>query len=374
MIKQIWLRIIALLALAVVPVILLQLKLQEESVTLVFEMADKTEARAMVDDVLQHLRAEAKRYPEREEEFKAKFLQISDSKRSLEGFFLAKESIYQNIRYQTLILSVIVLIVSLLGSLLISRGIVRRVKALIHEREKTARKLRDLKSLENWQNVAKTLVHELRAPMTPIKLIASDLDFKRRSLPPASFDAYLRDAQNLMTEQIEAIESMIEGFTIFGKLPLPQLQSTSIHALLKNFVENYQRAFGQSVELGVEFHSPDRERSLDAKLLRDLLFNLCKNASEANDSKTTITITYERSLGSDRIVVHNSGRSVPDSVAKSLFDPYVSTKGGQNLGLGLAISRKIALDHNGDLSLLKVASGVSFLIDLPLEDTQERKL
>lgn len=368
MIRQIWFRLIALLILAVAPVILLQLKLQEDSIALVYDLAERTGIRKNLDEALDHLRDDAKRDPEREGEIREKFREISESKKSLESFFLAQDSIYRNIRHQTLAFGLIVLIASLLGSLLISRGIVKRAQSLIHEREKAAAKLRDLNSLQNWQNVAKTLVHELRAPMTPIKLVASDLDFKRQSLSPERFDRYLIDAQKLMSEQIEAIETMIEGFTLFGKLPLPQFQKASLHSFLKSFVETYGQAFGQEVRLHLELASPDHERDMDAKLMRDLFYNLCKNAAEANDGKTTIEIRYERREDSDRILVHNSGISIPGAVAKTLFDPYVSTKNGSNLGLGLAIARKIALDHKGDLSLLETRSGVTFLFDLPLEE------
>ncbi|RYZ48489.1 MAG: hypothetical protein EOP07_25720, partial [Proteobacteria bacterium] len=180
MIRDIWLRIAALLALAVFPIMFLQLKLQQDSVALVYSLADKTEIRPTLDESLKQLRESARALPEKEAEYKAAFQKTLETKRSLEEFFLAQSSIDRDIRTQTVIITLLVLAISLLGSVWISRGIVRRVQTLINERERAASKLRDLKSLQNWQGVAKILVHELRAPLTPIKLVTTDLDHQYR--------------------------------------------------------------------------------------------------------------------------------------------------------------------------------------------------
>lgn len=367
MIRQIWIRIAALLGLAVIPLLILQLKLQEDGIKLIYSLADRTEIRPTLDQYLNHLREDARKTPEFEGLFKEEFLKVSKTKQALEGFFLAQDSIFRDIRYQTISISLGVLAISLLGSLLISRGIVKRAQELMDERAKAATKLRDLHALQNWQNIAKILVHELRAPMTPIKLVVSDLAFKKKTLSEAQFDRYIDDAQKLMSEQVEAIEGMIGGFTVFGKLPSPQFQDLSIHTFLGDFIHNYGQTFGENVQLRLHLSEPDRVRSLDGKLLRDLFFNLCKNAAEANQGSTEITLSYKHSGYSDQILIHNSGASIPDALVDSLFDPYVSSKGGSNMGLGLAIARKIALDHQGDLTLYSNQNGVTFQLDLPYD-------
>lgn len=369
MIRDIWLRIAALLALAVFPIMFLQLKLQQDSVALVYSLADKTEIRPTLDESLKQLRESARALPEKEAEYKAAFQKTLETKRSLEEFFLAQSSIDRDIRTQTVIITLLVLAISLLGSVWISRGIVRRVQTLINERERAASKLRDLKSLQNWQGVAKILVHELRAPLTPIKLVTTDLDHQYRSMSGEAFGAYLKDAQKLMNEQIEAIETMISGFTAFGKLPIADLKLNSMNQLIRDFLENYARSFGEGVS--IRFEPPEGEvmASLDAKLLRDLFYNIAKNAVEANAGKTDIDFHLSQDENILILTIRNSGVPIPPSVAETLFDPYVSTKSAANMGLGLAISRKIAFDHQGDLRLIPSASGAVFQLEIPLKQS-----
>jgi len=368
MIREIWLRIAALLALAVLPIMILQLKLQQDSITLVYDLAEKTDIRPTLDAFLTQLRDDAKMVPEKEATFKQRFLDASITKRSLEEFFLAQSSIDRDIRSQTIWITCIVLSLSLLGSVWISRGIVSRVQKLIVEKEKASAKLRDLAALRNWQDVAKILVHELRAPITPIKLVTTDLAYKYNSLDRDKFSRYLIDAQTLVNEQVEAIEAMIEGFTVFGKLPDPELQKVSLRDFLIDFNAIFGTSFGDGVTLTIESFTSPIEVNLDTKLMRDLIFNLCKNASEANGGVTAIYIRGEVTSEGVLLRIHNTGISIPDSIRKTLFDPYVSTKTGPertNMGLGLAIARKIAFDHGGDLTLADVDSGVTFELLLP---------
>ena len=371
MIRTIWIRIAVLLALAVLPATLLQLKLQGDSIAFVFDVADRTGMRLTLDSYLAQLRESAKLLPAKEAEFRAHFQEASLTKRAVEEFFLARSSIDREIRNQMLTITLATLLMSLLSSLLISRGIVKRFRSLIKERERAASKLRDLSSLQNWQMIARTLVHELKAPMTPIKLITSDIDRKYQTLDPQSFERYLGEAKTLLAEQIAAIESMIDGFTMFGRLPQPNPRATDLNLFLRDFVTTYSSSFGLNVTIHNEIEAHAEAVPFDQQLIRDLLFNLMKNASEANNGATKITLRSHIEGNAAVVWVHNTGSQIPDELKLTIFDPYVSTKKDfehSNMGLGLTVARKIALDHGGDLLLDEQAfeGGVTFRIELPL--------
>lgn len=368
MIRDIWLRIALLLALAVMPILLIQLRLQEESLSLVYDLADRTGIRDSIDQHLGLLREEARLHPESEADYKQAFLKLTETKKSLEAFFFAKDSILRDFLSQTIAITLSVLTLFLLGSFAISRSIVKRVQVLIDEREKAAFKLRELQALESWQKVAKVLVHELRAPMTPIKLVATDLCHQYQRMSPEKFETYLQGAQKLMNDEVKAIETMIESFTAFAKLPNPEFKDASLTDFLQDFAKVYQNSFGEKVRLVLELDEGPSLASFDPKLLRDLFYNLCKNAAEANLFETRITLRWKKLSDAHVIILHNTGRPIPKALSQSLFDPYVSTKTGSNLGLGLAISRKIAFDHGGDLVLEESSetNGVSFRLELPL--------
>jgi signal transduction histidine kinase len=369
-IRRIWVRIILLLALAVVPSTLLQLSLQKDSVDIVYNLADDTGVRDVLDRYLDRLKHSAIDRPDQEASLRDEFARVVEVKRSVESLFIARSAIDDQLQLQTAIIVAAVLFVSVLGSVLISRGIVDHVHLLIADRERTMGKLRDLESLQRWQQVARTLVHELRAPLTPIQLIASDLGAKFHDLDDTQLERYLQSAQTLLSEQVRSIEAMIGSFTTFGRLPAPEFAKTSLGLQVDLFVASYRSAFGHGVSFQWDDPDNDPPVMLDAKLIRDVLFNLVKNAAEANGGETQIKLHLSSDGESVACHIANTGVSIPDSVSKSLFEPYVSTKAGGesgNMGLGLAISKKIALDHGGDLVLSNPGSDgiVEFKLTIP---------
>lgn len=360
-----------LLSLAVLPATLLQLKLQHDSVGLVYNLFETSNMTPTLDQFLSRLKEDAKENPEKEQLLKTQFREVFEVKRTLESFFLMRSSIENHLRWQTIYITVGILLISILGSLLISHGIVRQVKQLIKDRERAHAKVRDLNALQNWQAVARTLVHELRAPITPIKLISSDLERKFQNLSREEFAKYLIDAQRLMNEQVQSIESMMAGFTKFGRLPPPELAPASLPKFVTEFCSNYNEAFGDQVNILAAPFPDDISANIDAKLLRDLLFNLCKNAAEANAGQTSITLVLSSAEGVAHLQVRNIGRPIPEELKEKLFEPYTSSKLGaesSNMGLGLTISKKIALDHGGDLILMDDGrkGEVVFRLELPV--------
>ncbi len=370
MIRRIWMRIILLLALAIVPATLLQFKLQKESVEIVYDLADSTGVRQVLDQCLSEIKDQARLRPELEEALRGEFRRTMDVKRSVESFFMARTTIDDHLRIQTIVIVVFALLISILGSLWISRGIVKHVEGLMEERERSQAKLRDLESLQSWQRIARTLVHELRAPLTPIQLIASDLEAKFNHLDHETLGEYLNSAQRLLNEQVRSIESMMSSFTAFGRLPPPELQSSTLGEQVASFVTNYGSAFGGGVSVNLERPAFDPSLMLDPKLIRDLLYNVVKNAAEANSGQTNVTLQLIEAPGQVCCLISNTGAAIPPDLSKKLFEPYVSSKAGSesnNMGIGLTICRKIALDHGGDLVLVNNGDRgpVTFRLELP---------
>jgi signal transduction histidine kinase len=110
----------------------------------------------------------------------------------------------------------------------------------------------------------------------------------------------------------------------------------------------------------------------DSKLLGQLFYNLANNAAEANPGRPIkVFFRVERRDHVVGIRVGNNGAVIPDDLVDRIFAVHVSTKaetGKSNMGLGLAIAKKIALDHGGDLVLVgnHDSDGVVFELELPL--------
>jgi C4-dicarboxylate-specific signal transduction histidine kinase len=101
-------------------------------------------------------------------------------------------------------------------------------------------------------------------------------------------------------------------------------------------------------------------------MLRQVLVNLCSNSAMAIDGEGSVTFAVARRGGRVTLDVIDSGGGIPDTLRASVFDPYVTTRRtGEGMGLGLSISRKIMIDHGGDLQLAATStSGTAFRLIL----------
>ena len=99
-------------------------------------------------------------------------------------------------------------------------------------------------------------------------------------------------------------------------------------------------------------------------MIRRVLVNLCSNSAAAGS--TAIRIAVQRVRDTVHVIVADDGAGISPKIRARLFEPYTTTrKIGEGMGLGLAISRKILLDHGGDLESIDAERGATFRLVLP---------
>ena len=98
----------------------------------------------------------------------------------------------------------------------------------------------------------------------------------------------------------------------------------------------------------------------DRDQLRQVLANLCTNSANAGAASVSFAVN------GPAVDVTDDGSGIPESIRPRIFDPYITTRRvGEGMGLGLAISRKILLDHGGDLALVETTErGTTFRLTL----------
>jgi signal transduction histidine kinase len=109
------------------------------------------------------------------------------------------------------------------------------------------------------------------------------------------------------------------------------------------------------------------EVELDSTLSRQVLTNIVRNGIEANPrQRVRFSVVVSVLDAAVQIAVANDGVPVPAELSERIFDPYVSTKSGSdNMGLGLAIVRKIVIEHGGDIHYEQRHGAPTFIITLP---------
>jgi len=227
-----------------------------------------------------------------------------------------------------------------------------------------------------WGEVARRLAHEIKNPLTPIRLSAERL---RHKLLPGMTDPkdvqMLERATETIVQQVEAMKEMVNAFSEYARAPRLEMATVDLNKMVMEVSDLY-RAQGaiRGVRLQVELDPGIDALVADPGRLRQLLNNLLTNAVEALEGQKdgSIAVSTRRVARGDsdvaRITVEDNGPGFQRELIGQVFDPYVTTK-TKGTGLGLAIVRKIVEEHGGHIEAdNRTAGGAQVRIDLPLRE------
>jgi two-component system nitrogen regulation sensor histidine kinase NtrY len=218
--------------------------------------------------------------------------------------------------------------------------------------------------LAAWNEAARRIAHEIKNPLTPIRLGAERLQRKAEQGDPGLARAVL-DAVEIIVREVGTIQQMVDEFSRFARMPRPRPTAVDLGRLLEETLHLYRNLKpGVEIEGGVAGALP--EVKLDGEQIKRVLINLLDNAVEATDPPGRITVAAQANDGHLEIQVRDTGRGIPPESKEKLFLPYFSTK-GRGTGLGLAIVHRIVADHHGSVRVEDNApKGSVFTLELPL--------
>lgn len=215
-----------------------------------------------------------------------------------------------------------------------------------------------------WEEVARRLAHEIKNPLTPIRLQTERLQRKLTDKLTDEYDRHiLQRATETIINQVDAMLQLVSDFSQYAKPIELRRQRIDINALLQDIANLYHH---YDLELQL---APDVPPLLaDPIQLRQVMINLTNNALEAskNGEKTMICWTTSYENGQIKVSVEDNGSGFAD-LSKDPFEPYVTTK-PKGTGLGLAIVKKIITEHQGSIQAgpSKQLNGAKITFILPL--------
>ena len=222
---------------------------------------------------------------------------------------------------------------------------------------------------EAWKEVAKRIAHEVKNPLTPIKLSAQRLQKKFSSKVK---DPAFTDCTNIIIDQTDSLKSLINEFGQFARLPEIKPHLNDLNELLKKLTPLYEQAH-RSIQFKTELDKNLTPFYFDPEQLRRAVFNLIENAVHAVSKNNKAQITIKTQLDSQRELVTlnviDNGRKLHDHEMRRMFEPYYSKRPGGS-GLGLTIVKKIIADHNGYARLFhNKPQGLIVQVELPFKTT-----
>lgn len=221
-----------------------------------------------------------------------------------------------------------------------------------------------------WAEVAKRLAHEVKNPLTPIRLAAERLRMKLMDRLDARDAEMLDKSASTIVAQVEALRKMVDAFGDYAREPQFEREPLAVDGLIHEVVDLYRQA-DPAVQWKLDLVPGPNGLQADAGRLRQLLHNLIRNCGEAVSEPDSATISIAtRVVTGDgswlELVVEDEGPGFPPAVLENPFEPYVTSKPGGS-GLGLAICRKIVADHDGEIEIAnRPQGGASATVRLPL--------
>jgi signal transduction histidine kinase len=218
-----------------------------------------------------------------------------------------------------------------------------------------------------WAEMARIIAHEIKNPLTPIRLSAEHMrEVWRRD--PSQFERVFERCTVNILAQVEELRSIASDFSTYSAILQIDPKPGDLTQAIADLVEAYQAAPPDGVKVDLETDGPIPAR-FDAKLLGRAVRNLLENALRAAGSSGgggEVTVRVEREDGHARIAVVDNGPGVrPENLAR-IFDPYFSTH-DTGTGLGLPIARRVVEEHGGHIAARnRPEGGLEVAITLPV--------
>lgn len=226
-----------------------------------------------------------------------------------------------------------------------------------------------------WAEVARRLAHEIKNPLTPIRLSAERLEMKLEDKLDETDAKVLHKSVQTIVDQVDALKVLVNEFRDYARLPQAKLEPVDINALIVDVLQLYPRQFRQ-VGIACVLDPSNPIVQADAQQLRQILHNLVQNAQYAaenahpllpeSSSSIKPLVTIKTALKSEqsasgqsemkqrlRLTILDNGGGFPDAVLARAFEPYVTTK-AKGTGLGLPMVKKIAEEHGASVSIQNV--------------------
>ena len=224
-----------------------------------------------------------------------------------------------------------------------------------------------------WREMAKQVAHEIKNPLTPMKLSIQYLLHAYQSSPD-DIEPLLRRVSNTLIEQIDSLAQIANEFSNFAKMPVAE----SSKFLLNDLTASVHALFGnESQEMDVSLYLPDKQYYVyaDKNHLTRVLNNLIKNAIQAipDDREGKIDVSLYQKEDTEVVIIQvkDNGTGISDEMKEKVFVPNFTTK-NSGTGLGLAISKNIMDSFKGEIYFeTEVGVGTSFFIELPIAEIVE---
>lgn len=217
-----------------------------------------------------------------------------------------------------------------------------------------------------WREVARRIAHEVKNPLTPIKLSAQRLKMRYGNNMNKEDGRVFQECTDMIINQVEELKRLVNEFSRFAKMPdsnpMPDNIDQVIGETLGLFAET-----GKDIKIRYTKCGNIPQVNIDREQMKRALINIIDNAIDAIEGRgeIIISLSHDEEEKIIRIEITDTGKGITPEDRSKVFEPYFSTK-KHGTGLGLTIVNTIINDHNGRIKVEdNNPTGAKFIIELP---------
>ncbi|SEI01168.1 Histidine kinase-, DNA gyrase B-, and HSP90-like ATPase [Paenimyroides aquimaris] len=243
------------------------------------------------------------------------------------------------------------------------KTLINSYNEMVDKLEESAEKLAQNQREMAWREMAKQVAHEIKNPLTPMKLTVQSFQRKFNPEDPDSFKK-MKDFCETMVQQIDTMSAVASAFSNFASMPAQQNTTLNVVKVIQLALEIFNEDF-------IRFEAAEKEiiATFDQAQIIRIINNLVKNAIQAipnYEPFPRILVKVERKNSDVLITISDNGTGIPDDLKDKIFEPKFTTK-TSGMGLGLAMIKNMIEAYGGTISFDTVLDkGTTFYVKLPI--------
>jgi len=211
-----------------------------------------------------------------------------------------------------------------------------------------------------WKEMAKQVAHEIKNPLTPMKLSIQQLIAAYQDKSP-KFNTIFERVTSTIISQVETLKNIASEFSNFARMPLLNIEKLNLITSVKEVLNLFETEIRK-----IEFISFQNVVNINADndQFKRTIINLIRNSIQAGAEKILIEVIVEQDIC--KLYIHDDGKGIDPEIIQRIFEQNFTTK-NKGMGLGLSMSKKFVDNIGGTITVEKTSSsGTTFLIVLPI--------
>ena len=242
-------------------------------------------------------------------------------------------------------------------------SLIKAYNAMVDKLEESAAMLAQSEREQAWREMAKQVAHEIKNPLTPMRLTVQNFQRKFDENDPNAKQK-LNDYTKTIIQQIDTMSSVASAFSNFASMPAQQNETLNVVEVVEFSLDIFNEDY-------IHFESDEAEiiSVMDRTQLVRIITNLVKNATQSipeNQEEKSVIVAIKRIENDVTITVKDNGIGIETENIEHIFEPKFTTK-NSGMGLGLGIIKNIIENYKGTITFeSEFGKGTTFVVSLPI--------